>query len=796
MYLQIPKGTHADFFTKSPFTKCVEMYIKEANRRTKYENQALLTAIKYATKIKQELIQDRGVDFDGSQFMFCLPPEWTGKDCETAIRALYLDAGWITEDDAESRLLFSTYTESFVGYLQLRQQELVNLERERRYVLGYIGDNVLKVTCFQMQSANELITASQSLAASDFLLVPTTLDEELMCQLTFDSILRTASKRIVIKRIIDGLKSRIYYRKRTCCSRPRRNTKHFKKLGVQNIINTFASQLSDADYLNLNDLLLKTVKWKPVDWDVVAVKKLFKGWTWNDLTNEIFKSADLKQLLQQFTDACKRIHNKYNSSRGSPEGIQSIFLYTMHRNVLQKRFMKPFKDALSCGISANCPALHVYDRCENYIFEGAMQKPYKIIQIANAQLPPLIWDENIMEKNDLLIQDSEMDLMPSNSFYLQAYIYETCIEFILNKAVAVSLVNGVAQKSIFTAQKKKVCTETIADSVCKNVWSHLEMMDFEDCRHGCLRECCSGELSIKNYQCFQDNVRKLSSKWLRCSDIFTNQNLDNHQQISISNDCECRLNISTRLLIEVGIKPAIGNLATIIASTLASNSFFGRYNVSVLIVINGYDDKSSSILKQVLQKRLQIHQKKTVLFLGEQELMSCKSLGAWAVEKEQILGEGSYMQLSDTNYVVRFYTTQDTEENKVYEYNGYSFRKIKMMRGGSESIVLRQAEHLDHKGVHTSFIFKDVIPLMVELYTQSISQDGQTFYHRIWCYENVNIIDNKCPFIIRIIPQHYSSTVNFEFSSTSTPFTDRTTYSPLIDSRSINMRQKLVLKQQ
>ncbi|KAI8641099.1 hypothetical protein BD408DRAFT_418617 [Parasitella parasitica] len=705
MCYQMPKGTHVDSLAKSPFTKCVEIYLKDANRRTKCENQTLLSTIKFAIKVKQELIQDRRIDFDGSQFIFCLPPEWTGKDYETALRAFYLKAGWITKEDDKNRLLFSTYTESLVGYLQHRQQEPVIFERERRYVLAYIRENTLKVTCFQMQSANELITASQSLAASDFLLVPTTLDEELMCQSTFDSFLRTEAKNIVIKRIIYALKSKIYHRKNTSCSRSRRNTKHYKKLGVQNIIETFVFQLSRAGYLYPNDLLVETIKSGTVDWDIVAVKKLFKGWTWNDLTKEIFKSADLNRLLQRFTDACKRIQDKYNSSRGSPGGIQGIFLYTINSNVLQEEFMGLFKNALSCGISTSSPALYVYDGCEEYLCEGAMQKPYKIIQIANTKLPPLIWDENLVEKNNLLDQDNEIDLIPPNSFYLQAYIHETCIEFILNKAVAVSLINGVAQKSIFTAQKKKVSTETIVDSVCKNVWSHLEMIDFEDCSHACLRECCSGEFLIENYQCFQANAREWLSKWLQNSDIFTSKNLDNYQQISVSNGCECRLDISNRLLIEVGIKPAIGGLATIIASTFASNSFFGQYNVSVLVVINGYDDESSSILKEVLQKRLQIHRKKTVLFLGEKELMSCKSLGTWAVEKEQMLGEGCYIQLSDTNYVIRF-RTQRYAKGNVYEYNVYSFPKFEKLQGYSESVVSRWAEHLDHK-------------------------DGQPCYHRI-----------------------------------------------------------------
>ncbi|CEP19169.1 hypothetical protein [Parasitella parasitica] len=139
------------------------------------------------------------------------------------------------------------------------------------------------------------------------------------------------------------------------------------------------------------------------------------------------------------------------------------------------------------------------------------------------------------------------------------------------------------------------------------------------------------------------------------------------------------------MLIEVGLIPAIENIAAIITSTLVSNSFFGRYNVSALIVIGDFKEMARVALKETIQKRLQVYQKKHAVFVGEQELVACESLGTWAIERKQILGIGSYLQPSDTNYTVRFRTRY---EGDVYKYNGFAFKKIKGAPGSLDSIVL------------------------------------------------------------------------------------------------------------
>jgi hypothetical protein len=52
---------------------------------------------------------------------------------------------------------------------------------------------------------------------------------------------------------------------------------------------------------------------------------------------------------------------------------------------------------------------------------GAMQKPFKMIQIANALLPPIVWNEGTSRQVELMdYNNRQQDLLPPNSFYVQA----------------------------------------------------------------------------------------------------------------------------------------------------------------------------------------------------------------------------------------------------------------------------------------------------------------------------------------------------------------------------------------
>lgn len=149
-------------------------------------------------------MQDNRTVFDKSQILFCLPLEWTKGEHKQLLRSLFLASGWITNQDHEHRLIFSRHIERLVNYLQDRDDINRQFERERRYLFCYINETSIKLTCFQMQSAKELITVSKRLAASDFLLTPTFLDEESISLSNFDTMIYSKVKSMITNDIVSN----------------------------------------------------------------------------------------------------------------------------------------------------------------------------------------------------------------------------------------------------------------------------------------------------------------------------------------------------------------------------------------------------------------------------------------------------------------------------------------------------------------------------------------------------------------------------------------------------------------
>lgn len=166
--------------------------------------------------------------------------------------------------------------------------------------------------------------------------------------------------------------------------------------------------------------------------------------------------------------------------------------------------------------------------------------------------------------------------------------------------------------------------------------------------------------------------------------MLSNEELDMDQAILIDKNCNCTLHITYRMLIEIALKPVISNIANIISSTLASNDLFGLYGVAVLIITSKSKEIASnmydSILKESIYRHLKVHQKRPAVFFSQEEVIDCKTLGNWISDVKQIFGRGSYLQLSDTRYMIRFRSNNKVENN--------------------DFIIFEKGDYLGHKGVN------------------------------------------------------------------------------------------------
>ncbi|CAO3647044.1 unnamed protein product [Mucor fragilis] len=503
------------------------------------------------------------------------------------------------------------------------------------------------------------------------------------------------------------------------------------------------------------------------------VKDILKGQTCGAFMNNLLTDTNIKGIIDELICKVQEIFSKYSKSQNSPDGIQHVILH--HRWGSNYFYEELFRVALldANWIDPQNDFIHVSDgEC---ICFGAMQKPFKMVQLANALLPPTIWKDGNCKQLEWKDNNTcEEDLLPPNSFYVQAYINDEHIRFVLNKVIAVSSVNGALQKSTFTVQEMSVELESILDSVCDIMWNHLMLPECQ--RDPDLFDHCdthlAGEYSAANYYLFKCSIQEMTEKLLQGDFVTSNQDIDSSHAIPISKECSCSLQISFRTLVDIGLQPAITHIATIIASSLASNIFFGLYTVSALIIM---DDSKYSVLQncrnifeKTMQRCLEVHHGRTIVFYNrEMVIAACASLGSWCTGLQQVFGKGSYSQVSSTDYVLQFSGTQinGTEEGfEIYKYHSNSFKKGDFIERPKEFVIPKKGQAVDPNGSTHAFYCRNSVFKHITLGLYMITRhENKEQYHGLW-FRGFSLMAENLPFTIRVTPQHHSSTIEFEAS--------------------------------
>lgn len=185
--------------------------------------------------------------------------------------------------------------------------------------------------------------------------------------------------------------------------------------------------------------------------------------------------------------------------------------------------------------------------------------------------------------------------------------------------------------------------------------------------------------------------------------------------VSLEEQCTCALKLSQRLLLEVGLRPSIANIAIAITGTLLSNEYFGLYPISALIVKgnvkagkNMYFSYSlDRLLEEALQKRLQVqHRRVSLLFYDTQ------------VDRNemQYLGQGGYSQISSTTFTIKIEISSNKGEIVcALQEDGVCTRIPsrpccpkwgRYYASASEYLVLARGEDLPLAGINKTFLIK------------------------------------------------------------------------------------------
>lgn len=140
-----------------------------------------------------------------------------------------------------------------------------------------------------------------------------------------------------------------------------------------------------------------------------------------------------------------------------------------------------------------------------------------MIQIANALLPPMIWSQDARDEFEPKRHiRQETDILPSNSFYLQCCIRPHHINFILNKVITDSIVDGVEQKSTFTVLEETIDIDNVLDMACDLIWEHYQRIGDHLAEE--LFDYCNTHtqdmLSVSHYCDFKAKLSRLIDTWV------------------------------------------------------------------------------------------------------------------------------------------------------------------------------------------------------------------------------------------------------------------------------------------
>lgn len=235
------------------------------------------------------------------------------------------------------------------------------------------------------------------------------------------------------------------------------------------------------------------------------------------------REYSVRRLLEDFTQDCtiqqhtKAVCDLLQASlqesgfiKNAPDGVRKIVLGSksanlpvllIQRALLQANLIKP-EDRFAS----------VMDR-----YGTVLRRPLKIAQITNALLPPLIQNEKKLDKSAFISkqENSNRNLLPLNSCYLQTSIKERQINFILNKVVRAPSSRNSAE--LFTLQERAVEMNDMMNTTSDIIWSQYQRLELEGylkAEISCCREHKGIELSLGHYQCFTASIASLINRWV------------------------------------------------------------------------------------------------------------------------------------------------------------------------------------------------------------------------------------------------------------------------------------------
>ncbi|GAN04804.1 hypothetical protein MAM1_0074d04269 [Mucor ambiguus] len=572
-------------YVKSAFWMLKQMYESES-RKLKESSLYLATKHRLILAYKKLYGNETTDSLSKSQFAVVLPIflEKEGRFVDEVLRLLFIEAGWTSELDFKSKLVFFGELEASL-YAYQQQPTTFDYDvsqriiREKKYMRCLIqrglhdGSVTLTLDIIQMKFDKHFIAASRSSISSSG-------TELLAPQFTAPSktipIQNWVSKKIL--QLLRFLLSRIFTDSPGKISFAQGdlygfylNNKYHNERYLTSLIEVLISiaynqnltkpqKLKGTNGFFTEDILSRSHLWQQLD---QKERNNFTAITYREIL-EFFLPMDMSSVL----DDIEMYAREHEFSFGSAEDIVFIedvvreTVSGMQRTCLshQIRTIREsiFNETRRGYDSANHPLSEFFWQPA----KGILFKILTMIQMSNKLKEPVILHSEPKQSNLKWINDTSntrketiLERLSGYSFYVDAKIMRNQqIKLYLHQVIETQ--NGKEKSTLLWSVSQE----------------HLPV------------ECTSALGVYDHYQHFKSRLSLLIEEMFN-TEISMDENIHDLQYIhKVEAECDCHVQISHKMILDMGVKHYLNSIARCIVACVRNPATFGKYKPKVVII--------------------------------------------------------------------------------------------------------------------------------------------------------------------------------------------------------------------
>ncbi|OAD06241.1 hypothetical protein MUCCIDRAFT_106808 [Mucor lusitanicus CBS 277.49] len=521
-----------------------------------------------------------------TQLALILPVKYWNEDfIRDTLRPACIQAGWISVNDDHSKLIFSNELQCRMVYLQNEKKVLTwdtnnSLLRERKYIscsiqcVPHKALILLSLELFQMQYDTDFakLCASNRSQLRDAFFSPTLIGSTAFLASTLSEPLDMDDT--LLQTLLYSLTINLYHYSQQDAPLDSHLVNLANQYGHKVITQAqidLLSLLSTHDILNcLPDVL-----------DIDIYKHLDEYLQENYLVDENFAGVFIhteSNIMKQSQNDRFELYTDPNSKYSDHQMGYTAALYL-------EKIQQKVKDAMTDS-KRFFGFVHTSKSMWPMIEYGMRYKIYKMVELASKLLRPRITRQSIDNSTTLSTTNkisSFLQDLPPYSFYAEAKITQhQKIKLLLHQVICTESASDTEEKSTLATDQVSIDFDDLYATICESIW--ILVVDGTLLAHSCELDCANTASNIQSYTHFCEQLSR------QLKEIFTNaaqksQSLDYTIRIQQHPACQsCSIELTQRMILDLGLKPYLGNISARILAGIQSKAAFGNHKVVRLLI--------------------------------------------------------------------------------------------------------------------------------------------------------------------------------------------------------------------